>query len=143
MTVYNIYDGMGPFLVFTSTNGTGVVRGRILHQDRLADVPGVHKLVDNILVYGNDLEELHRIRLVFERCQEWGITLSNGKYQVGPVEHFAGYVVSEEGTMQDPKLVEAISGFPAPKDLTNLRSLMGLVNQFNDSNPDLKQAMAS
>jgi hypothetical protein len=27
--------------------------------------------------------------------------------------------------------------------VTNLRSLIGLVNRFNDSNPDLKHAMAS
>ena len=110
----------------------------------LAGVPGVHKLVDDILVYGNDHAELlQRIKMVFERCQEWGITLSKSKYQIGPVVQFAGYIVSEEGTRQDPKLVEAIAAFPAPKDLTNLRSLMGLVNRFNDCNPDLKQAMVS
>ena len=32
--------------------------------------------------------------------------------------------------------------FSAPKDITNLRSLIGLVNRFNDQNPDLKHAMA-
>ena len=32
----------------------------------------------------------------------------------------------------DPELVEAIAGFPDPKDITNLRSLIGLVNRFND-----------
>ena len=37
--------------------------------------------------------------------------------------------------------VKAIAAFPAPKDLTNLRSFMGLVNRVNDCNPDLKQAM--
>ena len=110
----------------------------------LAGVPGVHKLVDDILVYGNNHAELlQRIKMVFERCQEWGITLSKSKYQIGPVVQFAGYIVSEEGTRQNPKLVEAIAAFPAPKDLTNLRSLMGLVNRFNDCNPDLKQAMVS
>ena len=36
-------------------------------------------------------------------------------------------------------LVAAISNFPAPKDL---RSLIGLVNRFNDQNPDLKHTMA-
>ena len=108
----------------------------------LARVPGVHKLVDDILVYGKDHEELlDCIRMVFELCQEWRITLSKGIYQIGLKVTFAGYIVSEEGTRQDPKMVEAISEFPAPKDLTNLRSLIGLVNQFNDFNPDLKQAM--
>ena len=33
--------------------------------------------------------------------------------------------------------------FSAPKDITNLRSLIGLVNRFNDQNPDLKHAMAT
>ena len=42
----------------------------------------------------------------------------------------------------NPDLVAAISKFPAPKDITNLRSLIGLVNRFNDQNPDLKHAMA-
>ena len=76
----------------------------------LAGIQGVYKLVDDILVYGEThVELLHRIKLVFERCLEWGITLSKKKYQVGPVVQFAGYVVSEEGTTQVPKLVEAIS----------------------------------
>ena len=43
----------------------------------------------------------------------------------------------------NPDLVAAISNFPAPKDITNLRSLIGLVNQFNDQNPDLKHAVAT
>ena len=42
----------------------------------------------------------------------------------------------------NPDLVAAISKFPAPKDLTNLRSLIGLVKRFNDHNPDLKHVMA-
>ena len=41
----------------------------------------------------------------------------------------------------NPDLVAAISKFLAPKDITNLRSLIGLVNRFNDQNPDLKHAM--
>ena len=39
---------------------------------------------------------------------------------------------------QDPKLVEAISKFPPPTNLTDLRSL---INHFTDSAPDLKHAM--
>jgi hypothetical protein len=74
---------------------------------------------------------------------EWGITLSKNKYQYGPVVLFAGYIVSEEGTRMNPDLVAAIAKFPAPKDITNLRSLIGLVNRFNDQNPDLKHAMVS
>ena len=56
-----------------------------------------------------------------------------------PVVKFAGYIVSQEGLKMNSDLVAAISNFPAPKDL---RSLIGLVNRFNDQNPDLKHTMA-
>ena len=108
----------------------------------LSGIPGVHKLVDDILDYGENYNELlDRIKLVFERCQEWGITLSKDKYQFGSEVKFAGYIINEEGTKPDPKLTAAISEFPAPTDLTKLRSFMGLVNRFTDFAPDLKHAM--
>ena len=41
----------------------------------LSGVTCVHKLVDDILVFGEDYAELIAcIRQVLERCQEWGIT---------------------------------------------------------------------
>ena len=52
----------------------------------LAGIAGVFKLVDDILIYGEDHAQLLlRIRMVFQRCSEWGITLSKKKYQFGPV----------------------------------------------------------
>ena len=91
----------------------------------LSGIPGVHKLVDDILFYGEDHEELlDRIRQVFKRCQEWGITLSKDKYQYGSEVKFAGFIINGDGTKPDPKLAAAISEFPAPTDLTNLRSFM-------------------
>jgi hypothetical protein len=110
----------------------------------LAGIDGVFKLVDDILIYGESHAQLlHCIEMVFQWCLEWGITLSKKKYQYGPIVLFAGYIVSEEGTRMNPDLVAAIAKFPAPKDITNLRSLIGLVNRFNDQNPDLKHAMVS
>ncbi len=110
----------------------------------LAGIDGVFKLVDDILIYGESHAQLlHRIEMLFQRCLEWGITLSKNKYQYGPVVLFNGYIVSEEGTRMNPDLVAAIAKFPAPKDITNLRSLIGLVNRFNDQNPDLKHAIVS
>ena len=69
--------------------------------------------------------------------------MSKDKYQFGPVVKFAGYIVSQEGSKMNLDLVTAISNFPAPKDITSLRSLIRLVNRFYDQNPDLTHAMAT
>ena len=110
----------------------------------LAGIPGVKKLVDDILVYGRDDEELlERITQVFKKCREWGITLSEKKYQYGSTVKFAGFILNENGVQPNPEKVAAIKDFPPPKDITNLRSWMGLVNQFSDFAPDLKQAQVA
>ena len=49
--------------------------------------------------------------------------------------------MSDKGTRPDPDKVAAISQFPIPKDLTNLRSFLGLANQFLDFSPDLRHSM--
>ena len=72
----------------------------------LADLPGVKKLVDDILVFADGPEELiARIRNVIKRCQEWGITLKKAKYQFGKRVEFAGYILTDEGVEPDPKKV--------------------------------------
>jgi hypothetical protein len=38
--------------------------------------------------------------------------------------------LNQIGHKPDPEKVAAIRDFPSPKDLTNLKSWMGLVNQF-------------
>ena len=50
-------------------------------------------------------------------------------------------MVSDKGMRPDSDKVAAISQFPIPEDLTNLRSFLGLANQFSDFSPDLRHAM--
>ena len=70
----------------------------------LAGIPGVFKLVDDILLVGDDVPQLtERVQAVFKRCKENGITLSNTKHQVGSQVKFAGYIISDEGTRPRPR----------------------------------------
>ena len=108
----------------------------------LAGIPGVFKLVDDILMFGDSVEQLiDRVEAIFKCSEEHGTTLSNTKYQVDNEVKFAGYVMSDKGTRPDPYKVVAISQFPIPEDLTNLRSFLGLANQFSDFSPDLRHSM--
>ena len=81
------------------------------------------------------------VRQVFEKCKEWSITLSKTKYQFGSTVKFAGFILGKDGVKPDPEKIAAIKDFPPPKDITNLRSWIGLVNQFSSYAPDLKHAM--
>ena len=103
---------------------------------------GILKLVDDILVFADTVLELEkRIEQLFKRCLEHQITLADDKIQAVSEVLFGGYVVKGYGTKPDPTKIEAIWNFPESKDLTNLRSFIGLSNQFGDFSPDLKQAM--
>ena len=59
---------------------------------------------------------------------------------MGTEVKFAGYLVSDKGTKPDLEKVAGISQF-LPKNLTDLRSFLGLSNQFSDFSPDLRHTM--
>ena len=73
-------------------------------------------------------------------CLENQITLGDGKIQAGEEVTFGGYVVSSKGIKPDPTKIEAIKNFLEPKDLTNLKSFIGVSKQFGDFSPDLHKA---
>ena len=102
------------------------------------------KIVDDILLQAPDLSTLlKRIRLVLDRCRELGITISLKKLEVGQKIKFAGHIVSADGVQPDPEKTQAITDFPAPKNLTELRSFLGLANQLANFVPDLTQMTSS
>ena len=44
-------------------------------------------------------------------------------------DKFLGHIISAQGIEIDPKKTEAISNFPAPKGISELRRFLGMVNQ--------------
>ena len=106
--------------------------------EALQGIPGTHKLVDDILIEAPDYATLfERFRAVLSGCKEHGITLSKKKVQIGSQVKFAGHIVSANGTEPDPEKIQALQDFPAPADLTGLRSFLGLANQLGAFLPDL------
>ena len=61
-------------------------------------LPGVRKLVDDILVQAPDMNTLQkRIEGVIDRCKEDNFTLSKRKLEIGEAVEFAGQIVSRYG----------------------------------------------
>ena len=101
-------------------------------------IPGVRKLVDDLLIEGKDLADLEKkLRLVFQRCAENGFILSQKKFEIGNSVEFAGFIVGDKGVFPSPKRLAAVAEFPIPKDITALRGFLGLCNQLAMFVPNL------
>ena len=95
-------------------------------------LPFTKKIVDNILVWGSSLPELYDcIRVIAARCNELNIALSKKKFVIGNEILFAGLLLTEKGVKPDPARISALLEFPRPKDVTGVRSFLGLANQLS------------
>lgn len=72
--------------------------------------------LDDIIVYSKKAaDHLGHLRQVFERCREFGISLSPKKCAFSVHESkLLGYVVSKQGIIVDPKRIAAILELPFP-----------------------------
>lgn len=100
--------------------------------------------LDDFLVYSKDQKdhETH-LRQLFTRLQEFGMVINTGKCVFGAKEvTFLGYSISGNGTKPLPAKVEAISNFPTPKTVRELRRFLGMVNFYRRFIPNAAQHQA-
>ena len=102
----------------------------------LEGIPGVICDVDDVLVFGrNQQEHDSRLRIVLLKMKEAGVTLSEKcKFSVDSVK-FLGHMISNEGIQIDPEKVQAISNFPRPTNISELRRFLGIVNHVKSFAP--------
>ena len=92
------------------------------------------KVVDDCLIYDEDFDtHVQRVRNVLHQARKHGITFSAKKFTFAESNvPFCGYIVGTNGWQMDPEKIKAIQEFPTPANRTDLRSFMGLVNQFSE-----------
>ena len=64
------------------------------------------------------------------------IVLSRKKFEIGNEIAFAGLLISSRGIKPDPERIKALTKFPAPRDISGVRSFLGLANQLSGFVPD-------
>ena len=95
------------------------------------------KIVDDILIWAPSLDKLEqRIIQILERCATINVTISKKKFTIGTEIPFARFLISDNGIKPDPQKTVAIASFPPPKNITDLRSFLGLANQLAFFLPD-------
>jgi len=100
----------------------------------LSGIENLEKVVDDMLAYDAGFpEHVARVWTVLSRCRAQGITLNPTKFRFAEDEvKFVGFIVSRQGTRADPRKIAAIQEFPAPTNVSELRSFLGLVNQLGE-----------
>ena len=90
----------------------------------------VINISDDILVFGvDDADHDANLEAALERIIERGLTLNKEKYIFKKRNLiFQGYLSSEHGIVPDPAKVTAIRELTTPKDVSGVRSLLGMTN---------------
>ena len=95
-------------------------------------------MVDDILFHGPTIDDvLTQFKCLLQKCHERNFTLHPKKLKFGNRLLFAGYRVSDKGLEIDPRKVNAIRKFSKPNNVTDMKSFLGLANQFQEACPDL------
>lgn len=99
----------------------------------VADFPQKTKCIDDTLMWSNTIEE------AFFQAAQWlhicgsnGIILNPSKFQFAKdTVEFAGFEITPTTVRPCARFLEAIQNFPTPKNITDIRSWFGLINQVS------------
>lgn len=88
--------------------------------------------LDDVVIFGSTLSEHNsRLRLVLDCVEKAGLILNSKKCRFGETETLVlGHLVDKNGVRPDPRKIEAVSFFEAPKSVRELRSFLGLCSYF-------------
>ena len=100
------------------------------NEDIFGNIPGVSVYIDDLCVAGETEEDHDRAMAeVMKRAVKNNIKLKAEKlqYKQGKVK-YVGHIFSADGHQPDPDRVNALVNMPAPKNLKELETMMGMFN---------------
>ena len=94
-----------------------------------------------ILIYGTTKKEHdQRLKAVLRRLKDTNDTLNPDKCIVNAQSvKFLGQIAGSDGIKPDPEKIEAIIDMPDPTNIHEVRSFLGMVNQFSKFTTNLAQ----
>ena len=99
----------------------------------VADFPQKTKCIDDTLMWSSDIEEsFFQAVKWLDICGSNGIILNPSKFQFGKTTvEFAGFEITPTTVRPCARYLEAIEHFPTPRNITDVRSWFGLINQVS------------
>lgn len=104
----------------------------------------VYPFLDDFLCFSKDRQSHEKhLHILFTRLKEYGMVINTNKCVFGVEEvKFLGYNISASGTKPLPEKVEAITNFPTPKTVKELRRFLGMLNFYRRFIPSAAQHQA-
>ena len=98
----------------------------------LQGLPGVHCFLDDILVTGeNNALHLKNLDAVLGRLEQFGLRVQKDKCEFFKKSlEYLGHIIDEKGLHKSPDKLKAIAEAPAPTNVSQLRSFLGLINYY-------------
>jgi hypothetical protein len=105
----------------------------------IQDLEGVKASMDDLIVGArNQQEHDRRLQAVLIRLKKFGIVLNFGKCEINKSQiTYLGFIVNEHGIKPMESKVKAIREFPQPKDASEVKSFLGLVNFYGKFVPKM------
>ena len=99
----------------------------------VTDIPNKTKCVDDALLWADNIEEsFFQACHWLETCGKNGITLNPDKFVFAEDNvEFAGFAITVDSVRPCKRYLQAILEFPTPKNITDVRSWFGLINQVS------------
>ncbi len=101
-----------------------------LFREYLNDFAAVY--IDDIMIYSKTFEEhLHHIELILKKLREANVMLKLKKCKWGDRNvEYLGHIVGRGGLKPDPKKIDKIKDLKPPKDVTGVRSILGICSYY-------------
>uniref|UniRef100_A0A8R1EKI3 RNA-directed DNA polymerase n=1 Tax=Caenorhabditis japonica TaxID=281687 RepID=A0A8R1EKI3_CAEJA len=98
----------------------------------ISGIEGAAAYLDDIIISGGTVEEHNsRVKAVMQRIADYGfrIRIEKCKFLMKQIV-FLGFVIDEHGRRPDPEKVADIQKMPAPTNVSQLRSFLGLIQFY-------------
>lgn len=143
LTTINTHKGLFKYtrLVYGLANAPAIFQKSM--ETLLSGIDGVSVWLDDICITGPDRNShLRRLHEVLSRLCDAGLRLERSKCEFfkGSVKYL-GYVISKDGLTTCPEKVEAIIKAPEPKNVTEVKRFLGLVNYYRQFIPNASALM--
>lgn len=132
-TVINTHKGLFRYnrLVYGLASSPGIFQRRL--EELFSDLPLVGVFLDDVIITGKSSKEhVENLHKVFQRLERNGLRVKKEKCEFFAESiSYLGHVISTNGVHTCPNKIKAIRDTPAPSNVSELRSFIGMIMYYS------------